>query len=65
MVKNKDNIGAILRVFCTLFGELSAALLISVPTSRTLLILTIRLILFIISLYITFLLEKKTYVKSK
>jgi len=32
--ENKRNVEAILRVFITIFGEISGALLISLPTSK-------------------------------
>lgn len=63
-VKGKRNIHAALRVFRTLFGEFSAVIAISLPSSETLIILTERIILFIICVYLTFLLEKITHDKS-
>ncbi len=55
----------VFRISRTLFGELAAAMLISLPTSATVLQLTGRLSLFIMSLGIVYFIEDLLYDKSE
>jgi len=64
MPKGKQLI-IIFRICRTLFGELAAAMLISLPTSETISLLTGRIVLFIMSLGVVYFLEGFLYDKSQ
>lgn len=59
--RKKEKMAIVLRVFCGIVGDLTTIALISIPTSRTFLQLIIRMITFIIFMYITFELEYISY----
>ncbi len=62
---NVRQIVIIFRISHTLFGELAAAMLISLPLSETVLLLTGRLTLFIMSFGIVYFIEDLLYDKSE